>query len=35
MGGETDPAAEVRASTSRTLKKVKTRRAALRRQARD
>ena len=35
MGGDTDPSAEVRASTSRALKKVKAHRAALRRQARD
>jgi histidine ammonia-lyase len=34
MGGETDPSAEVRASTARMLKKLKVRRAILRRQAR-
>jgi histidine ammonia-lyase len=34
MGGESDPADEVRAATSRMLKKIKVRRAILRRQAR-
>jgi hypothetical protein len=34
MGGETDPSAEVRAATSRMLKKLKVKRAILRRQAR-
>lgn len=34
MGGETDPSAEVRASTARMLKKMKVRRAILRKQAR-
>jgi histidine ammonia-lyase len=34
MGGEQDPAVEVRAATSRALKKMKVRRAILRRQAR-
>jgi histidine ammonia-lyase len=34
MGGESDPAVEVRAATKRALKKVKVRRAILRRQAR-
>jgi histidine ammonia-lyase len=34
MGGESDPSAEVRAATTRVLKKLKVRRAILRRQAR-
>ena len=34
MGGDRDPASEVRASTTRMLKKVKVRRAILRKQAR-
>jgi histidine ammonia-lyase len=35
MGGESDPAVEVRASTKRMIKKMKVRRAILRKQARE
>ncbi len=35
MGGEQDPAVEVRAATNRAYKKLKVRRAILRRQARN